>query len=380
MKALIDTGAEVSVIRRDLVDKNFLRPSQNPVRLGAANSTQLCGGFHDVEVVLGFKATEVDENRATNLRIPLVAYDAAIKHDIILSYSWLAQYDGLVNPKRHGILFKSEELFDMFWVPGIPSQKNSDIISVSPFIDTTDPAPTDFDTPDEIPIPYTNLNPPRKKGRRRVSFDLSEIPPPPTIDIMDIEVLVDKIQHWGVHTLEEKNDDLDPMDMDAKLAEEILQCSNIELAEIAANLLPQLKVECVGIDFIKGFVGSKDPVEGGNVDDLRAKIVGDYKGTVFSGKTTGDPPIRGPLGEAEIIIKPGSVPSKQRAFSITGERRDAWVRLIDDLIKEGKIEPGHGSWNSPSFPVPKKKPGQYRLVVDFRALNAATEGGIATAG
>ena len=30
------------------------------------------------------------------------------------------------------------------------------------------------------------------------------------------------------------------------------------------------------------------------------------------------------------------------------------------------------AWSSPSFPVPKKRPGDYRLVVDYRALNAAT--------
>jgi hypothetical protein len=254
------------------------------------------------------------------LRIPLIAYDAAIKHDIILSYSWLAHYDGLVNPKRHGILFKSEEFFDMFWVAGIPSQKNSDIISVSPFIDTTPSDHTDADLQSEIPIPYSNLSQPKKKGRKKVSFDLDDIPPPNPIDIMDIEVLVDKIQHWGFHTLEEN---ADPLDMETNLAQEISTCSNFQLAEIAANILPQLKVECVGIDFIKGFVGSKDPVQGGNVDDLRAKIIQDYGSTVFSGETTGDPPIRGPLGEAEIIIKPGAIPSKQRAFSILGERRDA---------------------------------------------------------
>ena len=52
MKALVDTGAEVNVIRRDLVDPSLLKPSPHPIRLGAANSTQLCGGFHEVEMVL----------------------------------------------------------------------------------------------------------------------------------------------------------------------------------------------------------------------------------------------------------------------------------------------------------------------------------------
>ena len=99
----------------------------------------------------------------------------------------------------------------------------------------------------------------------------------------------------------------------------------------------------------------------------------DYSDSVFCGRTTGEPPVRGPLGEAEIILKSGVTPTKQRAFSIAGERRAAWIRLTDQLLLDGKIEPGHGSWNSPSFPVPKKRPGDYRLVVDFRALNEATE-------
>ena len=48
------------------------------------------------------------------------------------------------------------------------------------------------------------------------------------------------------------------------------------------------------------------------------------------------------------------------------------TRRIDQLIKNGKLEPGGGPWVSPAFPVPKKEAGKYRLVVDFRALNAAT--------
>ena len=42
-------------------------------------------------------------------------------------------------------------------------------------------------------------------------------------------------------------------------------------------------------------------------------------------------------------------------------------------METGKIEPGVGPWNSASFPVPKKKPGEYRLVEDFRDVNNATE-------
>ena len=74
------------------------------------------------------------------------------------------------------------------------------------------------------------------------------------------------------------------------------------------------------------------------MDERRDKILEDYKSSVFSGKTGGNPPVRCQLGEAEIFIKPGAQPVKQRQFTITGERRDAWIKLVDQLYKDGKIE------------------------------------------
>ena len=59
-------------------------------------------------------------------------------------------------------------------------------------------------------------------------------------------------------------------------------------------------------------------------------------------------------------------------FHIQGERKAAWVQLTDEIQKTGKVEPGISPWNSPSFPVPKKKPGEYRLVQDFRRINDCT--------
>ncbi len=76
--------------------------------------------------------------------------------------------------------------------------------------------------------------------------------------------------------------------------------------------------------------------------------------------------------KAKIILKSDAVPVKQRMFQIQGERKAAWIKLTDEIIEDGKIEPGVSPWSSPSFPVPKKKPGEYRFVEDFRKLNDAT--------
>ena len=63
---------------------------------------------------------------------------------------------------------------------------------------------------------------------------------------------------------------------------------------------------------------------------------------------------------------------KQRPFQVVGERREAMIKLIEELEKEGKVEKGVSAWCSPAFPVAKKKPGEYRLVIDYRKLNEAT--------
>jgi hypothetical protein len=75
---------------------------------------------------------------------------------------------------------------------------------------------------------------------------------------------------------------------------------------------------------------------------------------------------------AEIWLKPDAVPVNIAPYHITGERKAAWTKLVDDARKAGKIEPGVSAWNTPSFPLPKKRPGEYRLVQDFRPQNAAS--------
>ena len=49
------------------------------------------------------------------------------------------------------------------------------------------------------------------------------------------------------------------------------------------------------------------------------------------------------------------------------------LAILEDLIRQGKIEPGVSEWSSPAFPVPKTEQGENRLVCDYRALNEVTE-------
>ena len=48
-------------------------------------------------------------------------------------------------------------------------------------------------------------------------------------------------------------------------------------------------------------------------------------------------------------------------------------KILRDFIERGWLEPCHTEWASPCFVVPKKVAGEWRLVVDYRGLNAQTQ-------
>ena len=123
---------------------------------------------------------------------------------------------------------------------------------------------------------------------------------------------------------------------------------------------------------VRGSVIAKEAAEDPRALYFREKLIEEFKGTSLSGIYPRDPPVRGPFGEAEINLKPGAEPVSVPPYRIAGERHEAHAKLVDEGVRDGKLELGKGAWNTPSFPVPKKKPGAYRLVQDFRPQNEAT--------
>ena len=145
-----------------------------------------------------------------------------------------------------------------------------------------------------------------------------------------------------------------------------------EEEEHLRDVAEQLNTNMTQNHYVKRVITTEDPVKGTDVERLREKIKEDFASTVFNIHRTGPPPVRGPHGEATIELKPNATPAKQRMYQIHGPRGEAWGRMIDQLVAEGKLEDSVSAWSSPSFPVPKKKPGDYRFVVDYRRLNEAT--------
>ena len=83
--------------------------------------------------------------------------------------------------------------------------------------------------------------------------------------------------------------------------------------------------------------------------------------------------MRGPYGEAKIRLKSDPRVYRHREFALRGERKEAMEKILREFIERGWLEPCHSEWASPCFVVPQKVAGEWRLVVDYRGLNAQTQ-------
>ncbi len=71
VQALIDTGAEVNVIKRGIVPQNFIIAIDEPITISAANSSKLDGGslcINCTAVINGFK---VDTKKQADIHCPI---------------------------------------------------------------------------------------------------------------------------------------------------------------------------------------------------------------------------------------------------------------------------------------------------------------------
>ena len=108
------------------------------------------------------------------------------------------------------------------------------------------------------------------------------------------------------------------------------------------------------------------------IAEAKKALIDEFGQTVLSGKLRKDPPIRGPFGQAKIELIPGARPKRHRSFKMVGEREAALKEIIEEYVERGWLEPSFSEWGSPCFVVPKRTPGDCRLVVDYRSLNEVT--------
>ena len=126
--ALVDTGCEVNLVRRGLIQESEFSVTRNPLRFLAANKTVVPGGDRELECTLVFTGLDQDTKVATPVSIPSSFYDAEIGVDAIFAYEWMARSKIDIVPHRHGVVVRRGEF--PVWVPGVREQAQPSVSTV----------------------------------------------------------------------------------------------------------------------------------------------------------------------------------------------------------------------------------------------------------
>lgn len=98
INALIDTGAEINVIRKGLIPSELTHQNLRPITLTAAEANPLTGGKMGVSGTAVLGGAEIDSESWIEIHCPIHFYEAKITAEAILSYSWLANQNLLIHP------------------------------------------------------------------------------------------------------------------------------------------------------------------------------------------------------------------------------------------------------------------------------------------
>ena len=370
LKALVDSGAEFNLCNRKLLSGAGWTVSPKPIRLMAANQSVVPGGDETLEVRLHMNGRAQDPtSRMSGFDFSATLYGAEIVEDLILSYSWMSQNNVLIHPKSHALILGDTK--PLVWIRAHMMEPDVDSMGSHKENHTTVVPNTKglrkrahFQFPPQVweipswrddPRPYTSDSE-DEEDQSTLTQSLDEGLYWSTVDLVP-EARVSRgcsyFQSIGLRSLPE--------------VEEEEPWTKEELCELVRRM-PQEE----DFSFIGKVVTSTMPEESPKVRKLRERLLKDFKSSVFSPEPVRDPPKRGPLGEAEIRLKDGARPYHKPPFHITGERLEAMKEMVQALVDCGKIERANSAWCSPAFPVAKKEPGKYRLVVDYRALNEAS--------
>ena len=89
-RALIDTGAQTSLVRRALLPDSCFTRSSKPLLLKTVSGEELHGGKDEVIITLSFEArTEDGEAVGSRWMSQVTVHDGDIGCDLILGYPWL---------------------------------------------------------------------------------------------------------------------------------------------------------------------------------------------------------------------------------------------------------------------------------------------------
>ncbi len=110
LRALVDTGAEVNIIRTGIIPHQSLQHDIHPLTLKGADDTCLKGGNLCVIGVGELVGHDKESQRNVHVQRAIHMYEANITVQAFLSYKWLADHNFMLHPRRHGLYFQDENI------------------------------------------------------------------------------------------------------------------------------------------------------------------------------------------------------------------------------------------------------------------------------
>ena len=125
VRALIDTGAQLNVVRKGLFSESNLQPAKHPIMLTLADGQAFWGG--DIELVANLTFGKIVDGKPQPWKSKAQFYEGLIKADLILGLPWLVQ-NGLDVLTRDGCLGERKgcRVFLICDCPEIPENSGDD--------------------------------------------------------------------------------------------------------------------------------------------------------------------------------------------------------------------------------------------------------------
>ena len=101
LRFLIDTGADINLIRTGLTEPRHLTMVKNPLQITTANRAIMPGGEKQVNCTILMKGVDIDTKEEQAYHLPIKFYEADIGVEGILCYNWLATYDLVIRPFKN---------------------------------------------------------------------------------------------------------------------------------------------------------------------------------------------------------------------------------------------------------------------------------------
>ena len=102
VQALVDTGAQVNLLRPDVLPADVFRPARRPLALKTASGEALGGGEREAILEIEMAAEAEDGCTVTQPWISSInVHDGDVGVDLIIGYPWLQRHKVDVQPWRN---------------------------------------------------------------------------------------------------------------------------------------------------------------------------------------------------------------------------------------------------------------------------------------